>query len=111
MEMLHIPVFVGIAILLDLITGLTQAAYNKVLSSEKMRMGVYHKLSYVFALMLGAFIEYASVHFELGFELPLIIPIAVYIILTEAISIFENICKINPELKKSPLFKLLAKKD
>ena len=107
----QILIIVGVAIALDVITGISQAAYNNCLSSVKMRNGVYHKLSYVFAIALAGLIEYASAYIELGFDLPLVIPVVIYIVLTEVISIFENICLINPELKNSPLFKLLARKE
>ena len=104
----HIFLIVGISILFDVATGMSQAAYNHVLSSEKMRSGVYHKLSYIFAVALSLFIEYTVSHMDLGYTLPLFVPVCTYIVLTEIVSITENIGKLNPELLNSGIFKLLS---
>jgi hypothetical protein len=34
--------------------------------------------------------------------------VCIYIIITEAVSVFENICKLNPELLKSPFGSIIA---
>lgn len=104
----HIFLIVGVAILLDVITGISQAVFNKVLSSEKMRNGVYHKLSYVFAVALALFVEYTVDHLDIGYTLPLFVPVCTYIVLTEIVSIIENMGKLNPELTGSGIFKLLS---
>ena len=104
----HVFVIVGIAILLDIATGLAQAFYNRVLSSEKMRSGIYHKLSYIFAVSLALFIEYATAHIDIGYTIPIFTPTCAYIVLTELVSIIENIKKLNPELETSGIFNLLS---
>lgn len=104
----HIFLIVGMAILFDVVTGIAQAVYNHVLSSEKMRSGVYHKLSYVFAVALALFIEYSVDYIDVGYTVPVFIPVCTYIVLTESVSIVENIGKLNPELINSGIFKLLS---
>ena len=104
----HIYAIVSAAILLDIVSGLMQATVNRSLSSKKLRQGIYHKSSYLLIIALAALIEYGSNHLDLGFTAPVFMPVCVYIVLTESVSIFENVTKINPELKQSPLFKLLG---
>lgn len=106
----HIFIIVGIAILLDIATGFTQALYNKSVSSEKMRSGVYHKLSYLFAVAIAYYIEHAMSYLDLGYTMPLVIPACTYIVVTELVSIIENLKQLNPELKDSGIFKLLSSK-
>ena len=99
---------IGIAILLDITSGLVQACYNKTVSSEKLRNGIYHKLGYLFAIVLTLSLEYGIDYLDLGFEAPIFPLLAAYIVITEAFSVIENILKLNPELAESPLFNLLS---
>lgn len=99
---------IGAAILLDIATGISQAVFNRTLDSKILRAGMFHKLSYLFAVVLALFLEYACQYFELGFECKVFIPLAVYIVVTEVISVLENITKMNPDLIDSPIFKLLS---
>ena len=98
----------GIAIGLDIATGITQAVYNRTLDSKILRNGMFHKLSYVFAVALALFLEWACRYIELGFDCKVFIPLAIYIVVTEIVSVLENITKLNPDLKESPIFKLLS---
>ena len=104
----HIYLVTALFILMDVVTGTTQAAKNKTLSSQKMREGIYHKLGYVIIVVTAALLEYAVTYLELGFNTPLIIPTCAMIVLTESISILENAERINPELTEAPLFSLLS---
>ena len=99
---------ISIAIVLDIATGITQAAYNHTLDSKVLRSGMVHKLSYFFAVVLALLLEHTCRYLELGFDCTIFIPLAVYIILTESVSVLENIVKMNPELRESPIFKLLS---
>lgn len=99
---------IGAAILLDIATGISQAVFNRTLDSKILRAGMFHKLSYLFAVALALFLEYACGYLDLGFECKVFIPLAVYIVVTEVISVLENIAKLNPELRESPIFKLLS---
>ena len=103
----HIFAIVGIAIITDVVTGAAQALYHKILNSDKMRNGVYHKLSFIFAVCVAALIEYAMTYIDIGFTMPVVIPTCAYIIITELVSIVENVASMNPELTSSPVFNLL----
>lgn len=99
---------VGLFILLDIVTGISQAVFNKTMDSKVLRNGMFHKLSYIFAIVLALALEWSCNYMELGFECRILLPLVVYIVITEAVSVLENILKLNPELSDSPIFKLLS---
>lgn len=101
-------IILGCFILLDVISGFSQAVYNKTVDSTIMRHGLWHKAAYVFAMALANLLEYGSTYLDLGFSIALVYPVAAFIVLTEAVSIFENILKLNPDLAESPLFDLFG---
>lgn len=102
----NITVFALVFIAMDLLTGLAQAVANKRVDSTKMRDGLWHKCGYVFTMILAALIEWTMQYIDLGFTLPLFVPVCVFIMLTEIVSIFENICKLSPDLAGSKLAQL-----
>lgn len=110
METYPAGIYIAISafIILDIATGLTQAFYNETVDSKILRNGMFHKLSYVFAVVLALCLEYTCTYLELGFDCKIFVPLAIYIIVTEAVSILENIVRINPDLAESPIFKLLS---
>ena len=101
-------VVVFLFILLDILTGVTQAVKNKTLSSNVMREGIYHKLGYVFVLLTATLCEYGMSYLDLGFTAPIIVPCMIMISLTELVSIVENISRITPELANTGIFDLLS---
>lgn len=110
-EFLVLPSIVGCFILLDIATGIIQAIANKDLSSEKLRKGAFHKMSFVLIICLAYLIDYGVGYIDLGFNFPIVVPTCTYICLTEIISIVENIIKINPELKDSKVLSIFFKND
>ena len=102
----HIAAIVAVFVVMDLVTGIMQAVANKTLDSVKMRDGLWHKCGFILVVVLAALVEWAMRFIDLGFTLPLLVPACVFIILTEITSIFENVCKISPELADSKLAQL-----
>ena len=95
----------------DYLSGVVKAVKNKELCSTKMRLGLWHKVGFIGAMALGYGCQLA-VNYEL---LPTSFSavfggVCVYVIITEAISIFENLCALSPELRDSPLSALLKLK-
>lgn len=83
---------------LDFVTGLTKAFALRIFTSTKMREGLFHKVSLVLCVVLGALVDYAQGHLDLGVSVPVTAAICTYICLMEIASILENICQINPEI-------------
>lgn len=99
-------------IVADYLTGVIQAVKNKELDSAKMRLGLWHKTGFIGAMALGYACQLA-VNYDLmpsSFN-AVFGGVCVYVIITEAISIFENLCDLSPELRNSPLAALLKLKD
>lgn len=92
--------------ILDIITGFTAAVANQNVSSSAMREGLFHKLGFIFALILAALLQYASGLLDFGVEIPTLGAVAVFVVLTEAVSILENIAKMNPALANNGFFKI-----
>ena len=89
---------------LDILTGLVKAAKEHDIRSEKLREGLWHKLGFILAIIAGYLVEYLTAIIDtaqLGFtvNVPIMLTICGYVILTELVSVFENISKISPELK------------
>ena len=92
--------------ILDIVTGFTAAVANQNVSSSAMREGLFNKLGFILALILAALLQYASGLLDLGVEIPTLAAVAVFIILTEAVSILENIAEMNPALANNGFFKI-----
>lgn len=97
----HIFVIVLAFILMDIITGIVQAAKNKALDSTKMRNGLFHKIGFMFAVVLACLCEYAMTWLDLGFDVPMVGGVCTFICLTEIVSILENVASLAPELSES----------
>lgn len=102
---------VGGFIVMDCITGIIKAVKNKAFSSSIMREGLFHKLGSLFAIVLGFFVDYAQTVIDLGYTVPIAIPICVYIATMEIGSIIENISAINSQLIPTKLSQFFSKID
>ncbi len=94
--------------LTDLITGVISAIKNKQVKSAKLRDGIFKKVGFLICYFLAFLIDYygASVGFNLGFNvLPVLIT---YTCTTEAVSIIENVHRINPDILPDKLLKIFA---
>lgn len=99
---------VSIFIALDFITGLIYAIYKKKYSSRKMREGIIHKSSLFLVYALAVSGDYAQTILDIGISIPLTGAVTVYLVVMEAGSILENLCKINPTLKSGKLKKIFS---
>lgn len=97
-EFLNVPVIVGLFMALDFATGTTQAVARRVMSSGKMREGLFHKTGLALCLMFGYLSDYAQGVVDLGYTFPVAASIAVWICAMETRSIYENLKLLNPEL-------------
>lgn len=92
-------IYISLAfMLIDVATGVLKAVKNKELSSTKAREGIYKKTSFIIFMAFGYLAEFAMNYVDLGFNFPAGVTVCLLVILTEAISVLENLGTINPEL-------------
>lgn len=96
--------------LLDLVTGFTQAVVNHCVDSTKMKQGLWHKCGFLLAMIFGCLCEYAMSYVDLGFTLPIQDAVCMFIILTEIVSNLENLGKISPELTDNKFMSIFDRK-
>lgn len=98
---------------IDVLTGVLKAVKNKELNSTKAREGIYKKASFILFIAFGYLADYALQYVNMGFNFPAAATICTLVIVTEAISILENLGKINPELVKlvAPFLSALNNKE
>ena len=112
-----VPIEVKLSVafmMVDVFTGILKAVKNKELSSTRAREGIYKKASFILFIAFGYLADYAMAYVDLGFNFPAAATICTLIIITEAISVLENLGQINPDLVKlvAPFLSVLnAKKE
>lgn len=111
-----VPVEVKLALafmVVDVFTGVLKAVKNKELNSTKAREGIYKKASFILFIAFGYLADYAMVYVNMGFNFPAAATICTLVIVTEAISVLENLGQINPDLVKlvAPFLSVLNKKE
>lgn len=111
-----VPVEVKLAMafmVIDVFTGVLKAVKNKELNSTKAREGIYKKASFILFIAFGYLADYAMDYVNMGFNLPAAATICTLVIITEAISVLENLGQINPDLVKlvAPFLSALNKKE
>lgn len=92
--------------LMDIITGFTQACVNKVVDSQVMKMGLLHKCGFLLAIVFGFMCEASMYYIDLGFTMPVGSAVCAYVILTEIMSNLENLAKISPELSEQKFMEI-----
>ncbi len=95
--------------MLDIITGFIQAVINKCVDSQVMKRGLLHKCGFLLAIVFGCLCEYSMYYIDLGFTVPIQDTVCVYIIVTEMVSVLENLAKISPELADAKFMNIFKK--
>lgn len=94
---------------LDLITGIVGAIRDgEQIKSSKLRDGLFKKVGFIFCYALGVIINYAENLMTLPFGVDLVPVICTYAVITEVVSIIENIAKINPDIIPEKLKELIG---
>lgn len=111
-----VPVEVKLALafmVIDVFTGVLKAVKNKELNSTKAREGIYKKASFILFIAFGYLADYAMDYVNMGFNLPAAATICTLVIITEAISVLENLGQINHDMVKlvAPFLSALNKKE
>jgi phage-related holin len=87
-------------ILLDILSGTASALKSKTWTSTKMREGLFHKSAIIFIIALAILCDYSQGYLNLGFHIPLVTAVLVYVCTMEIGSVLENITKIYPALSQ-----------
>ena len=99
-QLLIVAAFAGM--FLDFVSGFAHAAMVHEISSVKMRLGLWHKLSFAGTILLGIYVQWitsvSDISAYLGFSVPATNVICIIICAIEVTSIYENLKKINPDI-------------
>lgn len=99
-------------VLFDVIVGLFGAIARKEFSSTVMREGLVHKCTLIIIIILAILIQIFSAHIAtLGFDMPLVLPVSIYIIVMEVGSILETVAKTYPDISNSKIMQLFNRKE
>ena len=96
----------------DMVFGIANACMQKKFSSSELRKGLLHKMGELAIILVGIVIDgliFAGL--DLGFSGPILVVTLASIILMEVGSLLELSAKMNPDLGKLNVFKLLASVD
>lgn len=98
-------------IVLDYVLGIVGSFVTGTFDSTKMRRGLWHKLAYIAALVFGILLDNLCARIDLTnyFGLATLGLIEVWIIITEAGSILENLCIINPSFAQNGFMNIFSK--
>lgn len=102
--------FAAFAILmaLDVLLGFLAASKNHEVKSSKMREGLWHKTGELGVVAIGDVLDGVLLGgVPMSFSAPVTLGLLVYLIVNEAVSCYENACKLSPSLADSPLAKVL----
>lgn len=95
----------------DIVTGIIKGfKQDGKLISSKLRDGLFKKIGFILCYILGIAISVAGQFIELPVASGLLPIICTYSILTEIVSIIENISVINPDLLTKTLKSLIGLK-
>lgn len=102
-------VIVMLFIVLDFITGIVMAIKNNTFNSSIMRDGLFNKFGEIVIVAVAFLIDYGQSYLDMGFNIPVLESICVYIILMEIGSILENVSRINKKLVPEKIREILEK--
>lgn len=106
MVQLHLVLFALFFHATDLVTGIVYACKRHEVCSSKLRNGLFKKCGFLFCYLIAYAID--SYGYLIGFNVGvnLLKGVVSFAVLTELVSIIENICKINPDLKTKKLLQI-----
>lgn len=96
----------------DVVCGLVGALVRHEYKSGTMRDGLGHKAMVILVVALAFLVQGFTSHVaEIGFDIPLIVPVCVYVVVMEVGSILETVKETVPDLADSPLFRFFEKRE
>ena len=83
----------------DIISGVLKAWHAHDMQSKALRNGLYHKSAFLGVIGLAQLTELAADKMpEIELNVPIVGAICAYIVLTELVSVLENLRDINPDI-------------
>lgn len=92
--------------LLDLVSGIIYAAKGKCIMSTKLRNGLFKKSGFLLVYIMTYLIYLFGRHYMFPLSREILPTVVSYVVLTEMVSIIENIHKINPDIMPDKLMSL-----
>lgn len=96
-------IFIGF----DIVSGVLQSLINGTFESKKMRIGGLHKLFLLVVIAFGVALDFSQTLVNLGFSLPALKMICIYVTLMEVMSCVENVNSGFPNALPKPLVNTL----
>jgi hypothetical protein len=93
---------------LDIVTGVARAALAGEISSAGWFRGLLRKSAIAGCFALAVLLEWIQGFLDIGVIVPLVVPVAAYICITEGTSTYENLVCIDPSMRPSSLDKIFA---
>lgn len=85
--------------LADIVSGFIKAWHDNDLQSRALRNGLFHKAAFLGLIGVAQLTELAADKIpEIELNLPITSAICAYIVLTEIVSVLENLRDINPDI-------------
>ena len=85
--------------LADIVSGFIKAWHNNDLQSKALRNGLFHKAAFLGLIGVAQLTELAADKMpEIELNVPIVGAICAYIVLTELVSVLENLRDINPDI-------------
>lgn len=110
------PAFMAILMMaMDMLTGFAGALKTGEVMSGKMREGLWHKAGFAGLVVLAAVWEVGSAWLNAEVSgmgvtvpsIPAVGAVCTFVVATEAVSILENLCVLNPDIASLPIIKHL----
>ena len=107
------PVFVALGFnLLDLISGIITAVKNKGVQSSKLRDGLFKKIGFILCYAIAFCLDTYGTYVGFDISIKTLPLVTAYAVITEVVSIIENIHELNPDIlpeKLLSIFKIETK--
>lgn len=85
--------------LADIVSGFIKAWHDNDLQSRALRNGLFHKAAFLGLIGVAQLTELAADKMpEIELNVPIVGAICAYIVLTELVSVLENLRDINPDI-------------
>lgn len=92
---------------IDYVTGLIGAIKEKTVNSTKLRDGLFKKIGFILCYFLSFLIDTKGYLVGINLDFDVLPFVVAYVVITEIVSICENIAIINPDIIPEKLLSLL----